>query len=77
MSTHEQLMQLRIQRNAPHKKAIELETFTLRGKGYYCRPAGSLGSIGWSPFPWTMAWGSTEQAARTNFKQLHKTHQPA
>ena len=52
---------------------MNLETFRLRSGGYWCRPAGSLGNIGWSPFPWTMTWGTTEQKARNNFNQLHAT----
>jgi hypothetical protein len=48
-----------------------LETFTLRSGGYWTRPAGALGSIGWSPFPWEITYGATPSASVANFKRRH------
>lgn len=37
-------------------KPIELEATHLRGNRYAVRPKGSLGTCGWSPFPWTVVY---------------------
>lgn len=52
---------------------FELEIEALAsGNGYYCRLRGKLGSVGWSPFPWTVTYGRTMEEARAKFYERHK-----
>ena len=51
---------------------MKIETERLRSGGYIARPAGSLGTIGWSPMPWTATYGSTAEKAKRNFIANHK-----
>ena len=49
---------------------MEIEVIRLPG-GYYARPLGCVGTIGWSPFPWELVYGRTEEAARFNFMRKY------
>lgn len=51
---------------------IELEVVRLGSPGVYARPKGTLGSCGWSPFPWSMVHGRTADEARRKFYATHK-----
>ena len=42
--------------------------------GFIARPAGQLGTCGWSPFPWTATWGRGAEAARLAFQRDHAKH---
>ena len=46
--------------------AIKLHT------GWFARPEGAAGTIGWHPFPWTGAMGKTKEKAIANFKQVNE-----
>jgi hypothetical protein len=50
---------------------IELETFRVH-EGWACRPSGNLGTCGFHPFPWTVAFAKTELGARRLFLDRHK-----
>jgi len=41
---------------------------------WIARPAGQLGTCGWYPFPWTIAYGSTAEKAKITFIKQHKKH---
>lgn len=47
------------------------EVTRLNNATYIARPAGRCGNVGYSPFPWTAAYGRTEGVARHNFETKH------
>lgn len=43
---------------------------------YCARPAGGLGTCGWSPFPWTASFDSNPAKAYESFCKNHVKHGP-
>lgn len=41
---------------------------------YLARPTGTVGSVGWAPYPWHIVFGATPEDARAKFIEEHKTH---
>ena len=41
---------------------------------YLARPTGTVGAVGWTPYPWRIVFGATPEDARAKFIEEHKIH---